>query len=208
MTNKQIIMPSKILTIYNFYESLKEQNKNNSFKLYKQIRGQQVYCAENISNLNFYYIDFIINKKVNPKFIMTYFKNTHYRNHFSNNLIKSIVINKINNNEWDEEEIYNKSKNIFRCVELPFHLIFYNNKKNPEQNTSERKYYNSYQLLTTPESYILRFQIVLSYMDLDQDVDLSSYILQIQNLIKAIHNKFNTDKELDYETDSDDVKSE
>ena len=82
MGSKQISLPENIYNINSFFEKNILQ-EDNSFKFYKKIYNLDLYIARNINNLNYYYIDFPINKNINPNFVIKYFKNSDYRNAFS-----------------------------------------------------------------------------------------------------------------------------
>jgi hypothetical protein len=48
----------------------------------------------------------------------------------------------------------------------------------------------SYKIFSNQNNYILRFELVLNNMDLDQDIDINVYVNMIYNLLKTIHKKF------------------
>lgn len=190
MTNA-ISLPPKIFTIYNFFEKTKDSNwDKNPFVFCRKIYNIDIKIAKNISNLNFYQMDFIIDKQINPTYIIKYFKNIQYRNHFSSSIISFKEISKTNENNWIEEEIYNGNKNIYNCILTEYQLLFYTNVEFLKTNTSDAKYYNSYKILTDTQNYILRFETVLNNLDIDQNIDINIYVNMIINILKAIYNQY------------------
>ena len=55
---------------------------------------------------------------------------------------------------------------------------------------SNTKYYHAFKILNNNDKYILRFEIVLNCMDMDQDIDIIIYLNMIIRLLKATHDKF------------------
>jgi hypothetical protein len=208
-----VSLPPKIFTIYQFFEKSKDNNwSDNPFKFYKTIYNSNVKIAKNISNLNFYQVDFIIDKKINPAFIIKYIRNVQYRNYFSSNVLTYKEISKINENNWTEEETYNGIKNIYNCSMSPYQLLFYTNNDYTQTSTSDAKYYNCYKILNDSKYYILRFETVYNFLDIDQNIDLTLYIKMIINLLKTVYDKFKIklviDENLSHsDTDSDKNKS-
>ena len=92
MGSKQIALPENIYNINNVFEKKYTNDNDNPFKFYKKIYNLDLYIAKNINNLNYYYIDFPINKKINPQFVIKYFKNADYRNVFSHESINFYII--------------------------------------------------------------------------------------------------------------------
>lgn len=183
-----VSLPPKIFTIYQFFDKTKDNNwSENPFKFYKTIQNINVKIAKNISNLNFYQVDFIIDKKINPTFMIKYIRNIQYRNYFSTSAISFKEISKINENNWMEEENYNGAKTIFSCTASTYQLLFYTNADYTNSNISEAKYYNSYKILNDKSSYILRFETVYNFLDIDQNIDLSIYIQMLSNIIRAVY---------------------
>jgi hypothetical protein len=200
-------LPPKIFTIYQFFEKTKENNwSENPFIFYKIIRGVRVKIAENISNLNYYQIDFTINKKINPAFIIKYIRNIQYRNYFSPSIIsfKEISSEKVASGKtvfflkdsstdvtsWLEEETYNGITNIYNCLLSNYQLLFYTNTDYLNINISDAKYYNCYKILNDSKCYILRFETVLNFLDIDQNIDIDIYIQMIINILSAIYTQF------------------
>ena len=77
-----------------------------------------------------------------------------------------------------------------------FSIFFYNNVNIFNTNVSQAKYYMSYKIFSNPNNYILRFELVLNNMDLDQDIDINIYVNMIYNLLKTIHKKFKTNLDI------------
>ena len=200
MNNKQnqFTLPENVFNINNLFEKTKDNTwEDNPFKLYKKMNNFNLYIGKNINYLNYYYIDFPISKKINSHFVIKYFKNIDYRNIFSHNSINSSLINQVNKNIWLEEEIYKGHKTIYNVLMTTFQLFFYNDSNDFNTNTSQAKYYMAYKIFNNEPNYILRFELVLNNMDLDQDIDVNIYINMILNLLKNIHNKF----KIDFETE-------
>jgi hypothetical protein len=182
----QISLPPTIYTFYNFFNKSKNSNwESNPFKLYKKINGIEIKLAKNISNLNLYQIDFPIDKKIKPDFLIKYIKNKDYRNYYSKETLFYELLSTVNEHKWIENEIYNKTKNKFTVIESNFLILFYNETLNFSQNISDTKYYNSYKILSTETTYILRFETVLNNMDMDQDIDVSIYLHMIIEILKS-----------------------
>lgn len=187
----QIYLPPTIYTFYNFFNKSKNSNwESNPFKLYKKINGIEIKLAKNISNLNLYQIDLPIDKKIKPDFLIKYIKNKDYRNYYAKETLFYELLSTVDEHKWIENEIYNKTKNKFTVIETNFLILFYNETLNFNQNISDTKYYNSYKILSTEKSYILRFETVLNNMDMDQDIDIIIYMNMLIRLLKAVHDKF------------------
>lgn len=194
--SNQIRLPPNIFNIYQLFERSKNINwKETPFKLYKQYDKVTIMLARNINNLNYYQVDFLINKKINPNTIMYYLKDVKYRDGFSPNCIKFKNIKTIDNNKWLEEEVYNNNINVYNCLLTQFQLIFYTNYDFSVTDISNVKIFNSYQVLDTRENYVLRFETVLSSLDIDQDIDINIYVTMITNILRAIygHHKLDFD---------------
>ena len=62
----------------------------------------------------------------------------------------------------------------------------------------------SFKILNSENEYILRFEIILNNMDIDQIIDIKIYLEMLINILKAVHNKFNIvfkfTHNLEYET--------
>jgi len=188
---KQISLPQNIYTIYDFFDKTKSSDwKENPFTTYKKINNLEIKIAKNISNLNFYQVDFPINKMIKPGFLIKYIKNIDYRNYYSENNLFYKLISRVDDNEWAEYEFYNESKNKFIVLNSNFVLIFYNENPSFGQNLSDTKYYHAFKILSDNDNYILRFEIVLNNMDMDQDIDIVIYLNMIIRLLKAVHDKF------------------
>ena len=182
----QITLPENIYLIYDFFEKA----DISDFNFYKQINNINVKISKKLSNLNSYQIDIPINKELNANFIIKYFKNIDYRNYYSTESIAFKLVSTITDSKWIENEIYNKCTNQFICIQSQFRLIFYNESFECGNTVSQKKYYHCYKLLTTNDNYILRFELVLNNLDLDQDIDINIYLQMIINILKAIYNKF------------------
>ncbi len=194
----QFTLPENIYNINSLFEKTKDTNwKENPFKVYKKVFNLNLNIARNKENFNYYYIDFPVSKKINPQFVIKYFKNIDYRNVFSHDSISFTLLNQTNENVWTEEENYKGSKNIYHALMTTFQLFFYNNSNNFNTNTSQAKYYMSFKIFSSGPNYILRFELVLNNMDIDQDIDVNIYINMIFNLLKTIHKKF----KIEYESD-------
>ncbi len=190
MGSKQISLPENIYNIKSFYEKKFISQEDNPFKFYKKIYNLDVFLAKNINNLNYYYIDFPINKNINPNFVIKYFKNIDYRNAFSHESLSFYITSKISDNSWKEDEIYKGHKTNYNVLMTNFNIFFYNDVNIFNTNVSQAKYYMSYKIFSNPNNYILRFELVLNNMDLDQDIDINVYVNMIYNLLKTIHKKF------------------
>ncbi len=194
----QFTLPENIFNINSLFEKTKDTNwKENPFKVYKKVFNLNLNIARNKENFNYYYIDFPVSKQINPQFVIKYFKNIDYRNVFSHDSINFTLLNQTNENIWTEEENYKGSKNIYHVLMTTFQLFFYNNSNNFNTNTSQAKYYMSFKIFSSAQNYILRFELVLNNMDIDQDIDVNIYVNMIFNLLKIIHKKF----KIDYQTD-------
>jgi hypothetical protein len=188
---KQISLPPNIYTIYDFFDKTKNTEwKENPFTTYKKINNLEIKIAKNISNLNFYQVDFPINKMIKPGFLIKYIKNIDYRNYYSNDTLFYKLVSRVDDNEWAEYELYNGSKNKFVVLNSKFIVIFYNENPSFGQDLSDTKYYHAFKILSDSDNYILRFEIVLNSMDMDQDIDIVIYLNMIIRLLKAVHKKF------------------
>ncbi len=188
---KQISLPGNIFTIYDFFDKTKNPDwKENPFTLYKKINNLEIKIAKNISNLNFYQVDFQINKKIKPEFLIKYIKNIDYRNYYSKDTLFYKHVSTIDENNWVELEFYNGSKNKFIVTDSNFLVLFYNESPSFGQSLSDTKYYHAYKILNNNDNFILRFEIVLNNMDIDQDIDIIIYLNMLIRLLKAVHNKF------------------
>lgn len=182
-----IQLPKKPYIIYNFLEKCQDKNfDKNPFVDYKIFHNIQVKIARNISILNLYYLNIPFDKKIKPNFLLQYLKNIDYRNSFSSSLSFKLI-NDISSTNWIEEEIYNDSKNIFNCNMFNFKIIFYKKDENFNENTSEVKYYQSYKILSEENNYILRLEMVLNSMDIDQDQDINAQLQMLLNLLRAVY---------------------
>ena len=196
---KQIILPSAIYTIYDFFDRTRDSKWiNNPFVFYKNINDITIKIVRDISNLNFYQIDIPIYGKINPKFIIKYLQNIDYRNYYAANTLYYKLITKIDNNKWIECEYRNQARNLFNIVINPYIILFYNTTHKFEQNIADTKYYNCYKILKknypvndSSIKYILRFESVFNIMDINQDIDIIIYINMINRMLKAIYKKFN-----------------
>jgi hypothetical protein len=193
---EQKVLPKKILTIYQFYEYSKNPNwKENPFKEFKSELKEQnaninIKIASNISNLNFYIIDWDIDKRISPSFIIKYLKDVKLRCIYSdpalNYKITSIITK---DKKWVEEEKYKENTNTFICYLSQFEFLQYSD-IDINKDISESKFYIAYKILNAGDKFILRFEIVLNYMDIDQEIDLKIYINMISSILKAIYKKF------------------
>lgn len=188
---KQISLPPSIFTIYDFFDKTKNiEWKENPFTTYKKINNLEIKIAKNISNLNFYQVDFQINKKIKPEFLIKYIKNIDYRNYYAKDTLFYKQLSSIDEHNWVECEFYNGSKNRFVVTNSNFIVLFYNENPSFGQNLSDTKYYHAYKILNNNDNYILRFEIVLNNMDIDQDIDIIIYLNMLIRLLKAVHEKF------------------
>jgi hypothetical protein len=194
MNNIQIALPPNIYNAFLFFEKSRDDEwKDNPFIFYKRIYGMSVKIAKNISNLNYYQIDIPINNKIKPSYLLQYLINIDYRNYFSSDKLSFKQIKKINNNKWIEIENYRgtEMKYIVNYNQKEFYLLFYNeNWDSDNVNVSQNKYYHCFKILKSIEDNILRFEIILNNMDIDQMIDITVYLEMLINLIKAIHEKF------------------
>lgn len=182
-----IQLPKKPYIIYNFLEKCQDKNfDKNPFVDYKIFHNIQIKIARNISIFNLYYFNISFDKKIKPNFLLQYLKNIDYRNSFSSSLSFKLI-NDISSTNWIEEEIYNDSKNIFNCNMFNFKIIFYKKDENFNENTSAVKYYQSYKILSEENNYILRLEMVLNSMDIDQDQDINAQLQMLLNLLRAVY---------------------
>ncbi len=195
---KQIKLPENIYYFYNFFEKSKEiNNENNPFKFYKKIHNVDIKIAKNISSFNYYQIDIPIVKTINPSYLIHYIKNIEYRNIFSADSLSYKLIDTKDENNWAEEENYKGTRTHFNITSSKFQLIFYNNTNKFNTATSQAKFYNSYKILNDTNNYILRIEIVLNNLDIDQDIDINIYLNMIINILRAVYKKFKIPFELD-----------
>ena len=193
----QIVLPKNIFIIYSLFEKAKLLEwKDNPFKEYKiELKNPypniSIKLATNINNLNYYTVDFPFNQKIAPRYVMQYIKDINLRNYYSDPSLSYAITKRLNNNIWIEEEMYNNNTTEFNCTSSTFEFICYNNMDNMDsKNMYDFKLYNAYKILTTNDNYILRFEIVLNTMDIDQEIDLAVYIGMITNIMNAIKDKF------------------
>lgn len=201
MSIKQLLIPQNIFNIYNFFEKTRDSTwKENPFIFFKKIHGVPIKIADNISNLNYYQIDIPINKKINPLFLLKYLKDINYRNYYSSDTISFSIINEIDDNSWIEKEKYRETdiKYVVNYSESQFYLLFYNNWFSENDNISQTKYYHSFKILSTDDEYILRFEIVLNSMDMDQIIDIYIYLDMLVNIVRANYEKNNIVFKLDH----------
>ena len=194
MNKTQICLPINIYNSYIFFEE-------NTFIFLKKIHGIPIKIIKNISNLNYYQIDIPINKIINPKYIIKYLKDINYRNCFSSDTINFNIHEFINENKWIEIENYKgiEIQYIVNYNEKQFYILFYNEDWYPTDiNISQTKYYHCFKLLSSTDNYILRFEIILNHMDIDQLIDIRIYLEMLINIFRAIYNKFNIVFKLDH----------
>ena len=196
MGSKQISLPENIYNINSFFEKKFISQEDNPFKFYKKIYNLDLFVAKNINNMNYYYIDFPINKNINPNFVIKYLKNIDYRNAFSHESLNFYLVGKTSENSWREDEIYKGHKTNYHVLMTNFSIFFYNYVNIFNTNVSQAKYYMTYKIFSNPNNYILRFELVLNNMDLDQDIDINVYVNMIYNLLKTIHKKFKTNLDI------------
>jgi hypothetical protein len=197
MNKAQISLPINIYDSYIFFE----KNEEDTFTFLKRIHGIPIKIAKNISNLNYYQIDIPINKNINPKYIIKYLRDINYRNHFSSDTISFKQTKIINENKWIEVENYKEVKiqYIVNYNEKQFYILFYNdNWFSQNINISQAKYYHCFKILNSEDNYILRFEIILNNMDIDQLIDIRIYLEMLINILRAIYNKFNFVFKLDH----------
>lgn len=197
MSPEQKVLPKKIFTIYDFFEQTKNPNwLDTPFKPFKPILKEQlanynIMIAMNISNLNFYIIDFSIDRRIPPSYIIKYIKDEKLRNHYSDPLLHYTVDSIINRDKkWIETETYKNSVNKFICLLSSFEFLQYSEHDQNYNDVSESKYYIAYKILNAGDKNVLRFEIVLSSMDIDQEVDLMIYTDMITKILKIVHSKF------------------
>ena len=190
-------LPKKVFTIYDFFEKTKNPKWNdNPFKqftphLKDKFNNINIMVATNISNLNFYIVDFDINMKVTPSYIIKYFKDISLRNLFSDPSLnyKLLQYNNSEKTKWTEQETYKEAVNTFNCMHTNYEFISYaDNKDNSDMSTS--KIYIGYKVLSAVNRYVFRLELVLNHMDMDQEIDLLVYINMVTNILNNIHKKF------------------
>ena len=188
------------LNIYNAYIFF-EKNEPNLFIFLKRIHGVPIKIAKNITNLNYYQIDIPIHKNINPKYIIKYLRDINYRNYFSPDSIYFKKSKIINENKWIEIENYKgfETHYIVNYNEKQYYILFYNEKWDLNNiNISQAKYYHCIKILNSENEYILRFEIILHHMDIDQLIDIYIYIEMIINLLRTVYKKFNIIFKLDH----------
>jgi hypothetical protein len=204
MNNKQITLPINIYNAYVFFE----KNEEDLFIFYKKIHGIPIKLAKNISNLNYYQIDIPVNKKINPSYLIKYLKDINYRDYFSSDTIsfKLIKSEKESDIRWIENENYRgiETQYIVNYNQKHFYILFYNENWSSENiNISHTKYYHCFKILNTSDEYILRFEIILNNMDIDQIIDIRIYLEMLINLLRAVYNKFKVVFKLDHNLESE-----
>jgi hypothetical protein len=190
-------LPKKVFTIYDFFEKTKNPKWNdNPFKqfipnLKDKFNNMNIMVATNISNLNFYIVDFDINKNITPSYIIKYFKDISLRNLFSDASLNYKLLQYTNTEKtkWIEQETYKDVVNMFNCMHTNFELISYTDNK-PNSDMSTSKIYVAYKVLSAADKYVFRLEIVLNHMDMDQEIDLLVYINMVTNILNSIHKKF------------------
>ena len=200
--NNQISLPINIYNSYIFFENSKDNLINNPFIFLKKIHGVPIKIAKNISNLNYYQIDIPVNKKINPSYLIKYLKDIDYRNYYSSDTISFRQYKKENENKWSEIENYRGTeiKFIVHYIEQQFYILFYNENWYPENIiTSQIKYYHSLKILNSEDEYILRFEMILNNMDIDQIIDIRIYLEMLINILRAVYKKFNVVFKLDHQ---------
>jgi hypothetical protein len=180
-------LPTKYFNIYKKFENgIFTKQKNSIYKL--------EYVEE---QLNLYKIDIIIKKELNNlKSIIKYFKNIDYRNNLCNKNFKYTIINKIDDNNWIEEELYNNVSNYFNVIITDYNMICYTVNDKPELynktiennlDVSDLKYYYAYKILKIEDNIIFRFEIVYNRYDINQDIDIKKQYEMINNIINIIY---------------------
>lgn len=200
--NNQIILPLNIYNSYIFFE----KNEPNLFVFLKKFHGVPVKIARNINNLNYYQIDISVNKLIDPVYLIKYLKDINYRNYYSSESISFREYNKENNNKWFEIENYRGIENKFvvNYNQSQFYILFYNeNWNSSDKNISQTKYYHCIKILNTGDEYILRFEMILNNMDIDQIIDIRLYLEMLINILRAVYNKFNIVFKLDHDLENE-----
>lgn len=195
MNKTQICLPINIYDSYIFFEE-------NAFVFLKRIHNIPIKIIKNISNLNYYQIDIPINKIINAKYIIKYLKDINYRNYYSSDTISFKHHKVFNDNKWIEIEDYKgvEIQYIVNYNEKQFYILFYNEDWYPKDiNLSQTKYYHCFKILNSDDNYILRFEIILNHMDIDQLIDIRIYLEMLINIIRAIYKKFNIIFKLDHD---------
>jgi len=204
--NNQISLPLNVYNSYIFFE----KNEPNLFVFYKKIHGVPIKIAKNINNLNYYQIDISVNKQIDPIYLIKYLKDINYRNYYASDSIFFKEFLKKNNNEWIEIENYRGVENKFvvNYNQSQFYLLFYNeNCDHFDINISQTKYYHCIKILNTTDEYILRFEMILNNMDIDQIIDIRIYLEMLINILRAIYNKFNIVFKLDHDLENETMET-
>ena len=202
MNKIQISLPINIYNSYIFFE----KNEDNLFVYLKKIHGIPVKMAKNISNLNYYQIDILVNKSINPKYLIKYLRDINYRNYFSSDSIYFKQHKIFNENKWIETENYKgvEIKYIVNYNENNFFILFYNENCSPKDiNISETKYYHCFKILNSEDNYILRYETILNHMDIDQLIDIRIYLEMLINILRSIYDKFKIVFKLDHRLESE-----
>ena len=197
MSTEQKSFPKNIFNIYQLFEQTKNPKwEANPFKVFKpqlkeQLNQYNIMIATNINELNLYIVDYIIDKKIPPAFVIKYIKDEKLRNLYSDPLLNYKVDSIIaRDKKWVEEEKYKNSTNMFVCLLSSFDFIQYTEHDMDEKDVSESKVYIAYKILNAGDKNVLRFEVVLNNMDIDQEVDLYVYTSMITNILKAVYSKY------------------
>jgi len=203
----QISLPKKMYDIYTFFDNSKKE-LNNPFTFLKMMHGIPVTIISNKSNLNYYQIDIPIHKNIKPSYLLKYLKQIDYRNYYSSNTIYFKQVNIINENKWIETELYQGVETTYVVNYNPeqFYILFYNMVNNSDSNISQAKYYHSLKIFKSFDTFILRFEITLNYLDIDQLIDIEIYLNMLINIIGAIYKKFNLDLNFNYLLELETIK--
>jgi len=195
--SSNLILPKKIYAMYHFFEKCKKTDwLSLNFKPFKPQfinvdPSLNIMIATNISDLNFYIVDFPFSNHVNPSYLMQYFKDPKLRNLYSDSSINFKVIKTYNRNKSIEMETYRDNTNTLTCYSSKFQILFYDENIDDNKNMSFTKPYYAFKILSNNDNYVLRFEIVLNFLDIDQEIDLHIYICMITKMLKAIYKKFN-----------------
>ena len=194
-------LPKNISNIYKIFE--KSKNPNWGAGMFKQFNSKlnsleslNIKMATNIDNMNYYIVDFPVSKLIQPSFIIKYLSNINLRNLYSDNSLNYKMKKiEIKDKKWVEIETYKDCPNVFNCILSKFYfLCFVINDMDSNNDTSESKIYLAYKILNADDKYVLRFEIVLNHLDIDQEIDLAVYCDMISNILKATYKKLKIDK--------------
>jgi len=165
LPNKQKL----IFTLSNT-ESLYENYNLNKY-LIKIIKHKQSY--------NIYRYDKVLNTKIKPFDFMYYYKNTNNRSKISHTPIR--IINKINENVWDEHLTINDKNYIIKVVSNDFQIIMY---LIDDENILFELF--NLKIRQNDNKYIVRLEMGFNIFNMEQELQFKEQIELINDFEKVI----------------------